>query len=138
MQRGADSFLTENSAYVYNISVVDEKISSLDHLYVQEEILVIPSLIDGSHCIKNVINFEGESWSSQYENEEAKSYVSSDDGEVSNLIYYEEASYEDNDESCYSTQEEDNGSRCSSSHESDANWEEESNDRVNTLLKEKL
>ena len=70
---------------------------------------------------------EVERCSSQYENEEARSDLSSDVDKVIDTMYYEEASCEDNDENFCSSQQEDNGSKCSSSCESDANWEEERN-----------
>ena len=54
--------------------------------------------------------------------------MSIDNGEVVDLGYDEEASYGANDEICYSSQEEDSISICESSCESDAIWEEESND----------
>ena len=89
----------------------------------------ILSFIHRLHHVENVIRYEVERYSSQYENGEAESHVSSDQGEFVDLIYYEEASCEDNDESAKSSQEEDSGSTCFSSCESDANFEEESNDR---------
>ena len=86
------------------------------------------SLIDRLHHVESVIKFEVERYSSQYEYEEVESHLPSNKDEVADLTYYEEASCEDNDESCFSSQEENNDSACSSSCESDANWEEEIND----------
>lgn len=54
--------------------------------------------------------------------------MSNDEFEVADLAYCEEASYEADDEICCSSQVEDHDSICSSSCESDASWEEESND----------
>lgn len=67
-------------------------------------------------------------FSSQYEDEEFESHVSSDEGKISDRTYYEEASCEDNDEIFYSSHEEDIESTCSASYESNANWEEERDD----------
>lgn len=86
------------------------------------------SLIDRLHYVENVIKFQVAKCSSQYEEEELGSDFSSDESQVDDPTYYEEASWEDNDESGNSSQEEDNDSMCSSSCELDTNWEEESND----------
>ena len=87
----------------------------------QDKFLVIPSLMDGLHCIENGVNLEVERCSSRYEDEEVESHVSSDEGKVTNLIYYEEGSCEENDKSCCMSQEEGNCSTCSSSYEFEAN-----------------
>ena len=73
-------------------------------------------LIYRFHYVENVIKFEVAKCSSQYENEEVESHVSSDDNKVVDLTYYEEISCEDNDESCGSIQEEDSGHTCLSSY----------------------
>lgn len=78
--------------------------------------------------VENVINHEVEGHVSQYEDEEAKSYVSSDEGKVVDPVYYEEASYGEDDKSGYLSQEDDSDDTCPSSYESDANWEEERNE----------
>lgn len=85
----------EQSAYVCNVSVVDGKIDSLDQLDMQE----MNSLIERLHYVENVIKLEVDRYASQYQYKEAKSYLPSDKGEVANLVYYEEVSCEDNDES---------------------------------------
>ena len=68
---------------------------SLDQSNMQEMI----SLIDRLHRVENVIKFEVERYSSQYEKEEAENHVSRDESEVVDPTYYEEVSCEDNDES---------------------------------------
>ena len=44
LQRRVDSFLAENSACVYNITVADDKVDSLDELYIQDINSIIPSM----------------------------------------------------------------------------------------------
>lgn len=85
-------------------------------------------LIHRLHYVENVIKVEVEIYASQYEYEEAESYLPSDKSEVVDSMYCEESSCEDNGESCCSSQKEDSGRTCFSSCESGANWEEESND----------
>ena len=126
--RKNDSILAELNAYVGNIIAAEDKVSSFDELYMQDLNSVIHSPIGDFLYVENITNHEEERCSSQYEDEEARSDVSSDEGEVPDPLYYEEASCEDNDESCFSSQEENSASTCLSSCESDANWEEESND----------
>ena len=92
----------------------------------QEVILIIASPIDDLPYVENVINCEVEGHVSQYKDEEVASYVSS----YENLCH-EEASYEEYDESVYSSQSEENDNTCSSLYESNINWEEESNDERN-------
>jgi hypothetical protein len=100
------------------------RVDSLDPLDRQEMI----SLIHRLHHVDNVMKSEVEIYSSQYEYEQAEIYVSSDGSKVFDLMYYEEAECEDNNESYCSSQEGDNASKYSSSREYDANWEEERND----------
>lgn len=127
MQKGAEPVLVEYSTHVCDSITTYDRVSSLDKFYMQDINSIIHSPND-LHYVENIMNHEIERYSSQYEDKEAESYASSNEGEVSNLMYYEEASCEDNEESCYSSQEEDSDRTWSSSCESDANWEEESND----------
>ena len=78
------------------------------------------SLIHRLHHVENVIKSEFERQSSQYEYEEVESHLSSDDNKVVDPMYYEEASCEDNNESCFSSQEQDSGGMCLSSYEHNA------------------
>ena len=127
---GCESHSSQSQSEEYithfcNISTVDDKV---DLLY-QSDMQEIVSLIHGWHHVEIVIKFEVERYSSHYEYEETESHLPSDKGEVVDPMYYEEASCEENNDSCFSSQEEDSGSICSSSHESDANWEEESTNK---------
>lgn len=45
LQKGANSLIVKNSAYVGNIIVVEHKVSSLDELYIQDVSSTIPSSI---------------------------------------------------------------------------------------------
>ena len=126
LQRGVDSFIVENSTYVYNVTSAKDKVSSLDEVYTQDVSLPSPFPTSDFLHDENIMNHEEESCSSQYEDEEARTDVSNE-GEVVHPMYNQEASYEVDDEICCSSQEEDHDSICSSSCEWDTNWEEESN-----------
>lgn len=114
----------EQSAYISNVLAVDGNMDLLDQSNMQE----MNSLIERLHYVENVIKSKVERHSPQYENEEVESHISNDGNEFVDLTYCEEASCEDNGKGCCSSQEEDSVSTCSSTCESDANWEEESND----------
>lgn len=107
LHRGVDSFIVENSAYVYNITIAEDKFSSLDELFMQDINLVIHSPISDSLYFENIIDHKVERCSSQDEDENAGNDMSSDEGEVADLTYCKEASCEDNDESGCLSQEED-------------------------------
>ena len=115
LQRGANSFLAKNSAHAYNITTTYDKVTSLDQLNMQEINSVISSPIDNMPLVENVVNFEVEGYSSDYEEEEAINGFSIDEGKIVDPTYYEEASCDDNDESGCLSQEEDNASTYSSS-----------------------
>ena len=78
--------------------------------------------------VENITDYKVEGGTSQYQDEETRTDVSSDNGEVFDPTYNDEASCEDNDERGFSSQEEDNDSASSSSHELDVACEEERND----------
>lgn len=124
-----DSILARFNAYVCDIIIADDRVSSLDQLDMQDINSVVSSPIDDFIYVENITDCEGECYSSQYKGEEVENHVLSDEGKVFDLMYHEEASFEDNDESGYSHQEEDSDNTYSSPYESNVKWEEESNDK---------
>ena len=103
MQRGVDSFIFENSAYIYNVASVEDQISSLDEVYIQDVSSTIPFSISDFLHNETISNLEEERHSSQYEDKEDESYTSSDEGKFVDPAYCEEASYEVDDEIFFSS-----------------------------------
>ena len=58
LQRRANHVLAKQSAYVCIFIVIDDKVDSLDKLYMQEVISVSPSPIDDFTYVETVTNHE--------------------------------------------------------------------------------
>lgn len=99
-QRGLDSFLVENSACVCNVTLAEDKVSSLDKVHMQDINSVVSSINVELVHVENITDHKIEGGTSQYQDEETRIDVSSDNGKVVDLAYCEEALYEANDEIC--------------------------------------
>ena len=102
----------------------------------------IASTTDDLHYVENIINHEVEKHVFySYRIEEDEIYDQSDENRCVGLSWHEEesnenesvsyvshSSDEDKDGTCHPREDEDNGIICPSSYESNATWEEESND----------
>ena len=69
LQKGAKFVLDELSAHVCSISAVDDRVSSLNQLHVQDINSISSSPIDDFCYIENLIDHEVERYSFRYEDE---------------------------------------------------------------------
>ena len=84
----------EQSTYVCNVSTINDKVDILNQSDMQE----MNALIEKLYFFENVLKVEVERQSSQG-GCEVESCLSNDDNEIIDPAYYQEASYEGDDES---------------------------------------
>ena len=87
LERGVDSFLFENSACVCNVTSIEDQVSLLEEVYMQDVSSASPSPNVELHYVENITNHEEERYSIQYKDKEAESYTSSDEGELVTPMY---------------------------------------------------